>query len=102
MLIIAGMPECDCILAQVVVMLAESPKSVRTYKAYVTSSRLLFGLLIRRGTESTPVCRYKKAKAFVSSFPSYPVPLHLRNAPTKLMSDVSSIFFISFTNDDDF
>lgn len=30
------MPEADCILAQVVVMLAESPKSVRSYKAWVT------------------------------------------------------------------
>ncbi|KNZ46361.1 hypothetical protein VP01_732g1 [Puccinia sorghi] len=95
-----GMPECDCILAQVVVMLAESPKSVRTYKAYVTSSRLLFGLLIRRGTESTPVCRYKKAKAFVSSFPSYPVPLHLRNAPTKLMSDLG--YFADYKYEPDY
>ncbi|POV97366.1 hypothetical protein PSTT_15092 [Puccinia striiformis] len=59
-----GMPECDCILAQVVVMLAESSKSVRTYKAY------------------------KKAKALVNSLPSYPVPIHLRNAPTKMMSEL--------------
>ncbi|PLW05433.1 hypothetical protein PCANC_23929 [Puccinia coronata f. sp. avenae] len=59
-----GMPECDCILAQVAVMLAESPKSVRTYKAY------------------------KQAKALVNSLPSYPVPIHLRNAPTKMMSDL--------------
>ncbi|KAI9624844.1 hypothetical protein H4Q26_016619 [Puccinia striiformis f. sp. tritici PST-130] len=44
-----GMPECDCILAQVVVMLAESTKSVRTYKAY------------------------KKAKALVNALPSYPL-----------------------------
>ncbi|KAH9448702.1 hypothetical protein Pst134EA_027996 [Puccinia striiformis f. sp. tritici] len=59
-----GMPECDCILAQVVVMLAESTKSVRTYKAY------------------------KKAKALVNALPSYPVPIHLRNAPTKMMSEL--------------
>jgi len=71
-----GMPECDCILAQVVVMLAESPKSVRTYKAY------------------------KKAKAFVSSFPSYPVPLHLRNAPTKLMSDLG--YFADYKYEPDY
>lgn len=32
---LTGMPECDCILAQVVVMLCESPKSVRVYNAYV-------------------------------------------------------------------
>ncbi|KAA1129323.1 hypothetical protein PGTUg99_027097 [Puccinia graminis f. sp. tritici] len=59
-----GMPECDCILAQVVVMLAESPKSVRTYKGY------------------------KRAKALVNSLPSYPVPIHLRNAPTKMMNEL--------------
>lgn len=29
----------------------------------------------------------KKAKAFVSKSPSYPVPIHLRNAPTQLLRD---------------
>ncbi|GAA5999811.1 ssDNA-dependent ATPase MGS1 [Rhodotorula paludigena] len=56
-----GMPECDCILAQTVVMLAESPKSVRTYKAYNAAKRL------------------------VQDAENYPVPLHIRNAPTGLM-----------------
>ncbi|GAA5827439.1 hypothetical protein JCM11251_003814 [Rhodosporidiobolus azoricus] len=59
-----GMPECDCILAQVVVMLAESPKSVRTYKAYGAARRLV------RETEN------------------YPVPMHIRNAPTGLMKSL--------------
>lgn len=59
-----GMPECDCILAQVVVMLAESPKSVRAYKAY------------------------NRAKSFVNQHPAYPVPIHLRNAPTKMMKEL--------------
>ncbi|KAI5475785.1 Werner helicase interacting protein 1 [Pseudohyphozyma bogoriensis] len=59
-----GMPECDCILAQVVVMLAESPKSVRSYKAY------------------------NAAKALVDREENYPVPLHIRNAPTGLMKSL--------------
>ncbi|GAA5864933.1 hypothetical protein JCM3774_003913 [Rhodotorula dairenensis] len=59
-----GMPECDCILAQVVVMLAESPKSVRVYKGY------------------------NAAKALVRDSEAYPVPLHIRNAPTGLMKQL--------------
>ncbi|GAA5901309.1 ssDNA-dependent ATPase MGS1 [Sporobolomyces salmoneus] len=59
--LLIGMPECDCILAEVVVALAESPKSIRTYSAY------------------------KKAKALVRDSENYPVPLHIRNAPTGLM-----------------
>ncbi|BGP33284.1 DNA-dependent ATPase mgs1 [Rhodotorula toruloides] len=59
-----GMPECDCILAQVVVVLAESPKSVRTYKAY------------------------NAAKKLVKESENYPVPLHIRNAPTGLMKQL--------------
>lgn len=42
-------------------MLAESPKSVRTYKAYNAAKRL------------------------VQDAENYPVPLHIRNAPTGLM-----------------
>ncbi|KAL8292030.1 hypothetical protein RQP46_001496 [Phenoliferia psychrophenolica] len=62
--LLIGMPECDCILAQVVVMLAESPKSVRVYKAY------------------------NAAKAFVDAKEGYPVPIHIRNAPTGLMKSL--------------
>lgn len=56
-----GMPECDTILAHLVVHLAETKKSVRTYKAY------------------------NKVKAVIRQEPNYPVPHHIRNAPTKLM-----------------
>lgn len=57
-------PECDCILAQAVVHLAEAPKSVRVYKAY------------------------GEAKSLVKGEQNYPVPLHIRNAPTKLMKQL--------------
>ncbi|KAI7904560.1 DNA polymerase III, clamp loader complex, gamma/delta/delta subunit [Cokeromyces recurvatus] len=59
-----GMPECDTILAHLVVHLAETKKSVRSYKAY------------------------KLVKQFIKEKPAYPVPLHIRNAPTKLMKDL--------------
>lgn len=58
------MPECDCILAQCAVHLAEAPKSVRVYKAY------------------------NAAKALVNNERAYPIPLHIRNAPTRLMKDL--------------
>lgn len=59
-----GMPECDTILAHLVVHLAETKKSVRSYKAY------------------------NLVKQTIRQEPSYPVPLHIRNAPTKLMKVV--------------
>ena len=55
------MPECDCILAQCAVYLAEAKKSIRVYAAY------------------------NKVKALVKTEQAYPVPLHIRNAPTGLM-----------------
>ncbi|GAA5907480.1 hypothetical protein JCM8208_001389 [Rhodotorula glutinis] len=61
---LVGLPECDCILAQVVVMLAESPKSVRVYNAY------------------------NAAKALVKRSQQYPIPMHIRNAPTGLMKQL--------------
>lgn len=59
-----GMPECDCILAHCIVYLAEAPKSIRVYQAY--------GM----------------AKSLVNSEQAYPVPIHIRNAPTKLMKNL--------------
>jgi len=59
-----GMPECDVILAQCVVYLAKSKKSVEIYQAY------------------------KKVKEDVKNSVDEPVPLHLRNAPTKLMKEL--------------
>ncbi|CDH59113.1 werner helicase interacting protein 1 [Lichtheimia corymbifera JMRC:FSU:9682] len=59
-----GMPECDTILAHVATYLAETKKSVRTYKAY------------------------NKVKEVIRQQPNYPVPMHIRNAPTKLMKNL--------------
>lgn len=65
-----GMPECDTILAHVVVHLAETKKSVRSYKAY------------------------KAVKETIKQRPAYPVPLHIRNAPTRLMKVMFCLFYI--------
>lgn len=60
-----GMPECSVNLAQAVVYLAQSKKSNALYTAYA------------------------KVKADIAEFPNEPVPLHLRNAPTRLMKDLA-------------
>lgn len=59
-----GMPEAQLILAHIVVYLAKAPKSRATTNAL------------------------SKAKEAVYEFPNEPVPLHLRNAPTKLMKNL--------------
>lgn len=59
-----GMPECDVILAQCVVYLAKSKKSVEVYQAY------------------------GQVKQDVKETMDEPVPLHLRNAPMKLMKEI--------------
>lgn len=59
-----GMPECEINLAQAVVYLAKSKKSNALYQAY------------------------DKVKRDISLFPNEPVPLQLRNAPTKLMKNL--------------
>ncbi|KAH9102073.1 hypothetical protein AeMF1_021279 [Aphanomyces euteiches] len=61
-----GMPECDVILAHCVVHLARAPKSVEVYKAYKLVKQTL-----AEWTGPVP-----------------DVPLHLRNAPTRLMKDL--------------
>ncbi|XP_035526211.1 ATPase WRNIP1 [Morone saxatilis] len=61
-----GMPECEVILAQCAVYLARAPKSVQIYKAYANVKACL---------------RNHKG-------PLPPVPLHLRNAPTRLMKQL--------------
>jgi putative ATPase len=58
------MPECALALAQATVYLALAPKSNALYAAY---------------------CRVQRA---VADRPAYPVPLHLRNAPTRLMREL--------------
>lgn len=56
-----GSPEGELAIAQAVVYLACAPKSNAVYKAF------------------------NEIRAMVQSQPSYEVPLHLRNAPTRLM-----------------
>ncbi len=59
-----GSPEGDLALAQAVVYLALAPKSNAVYKAY------------------------GEVLADIESNPAEPVPLHLRNAPTRLMKEL--------------
>lgn len=61
---VIGYPECSIILSQAVVYLACSPKSNASYMGI------------------------KKAKAIVAETGNLSVPMHLRNAPTKLMNDL--------------
>uniref|UniRef100_A0A3P9KLD0 WRN helicase interacting protein 1 n=1 Tax=Oryzias latipes TaxID=8090 RepID=A0A3P9KLD0_ORYLA len=61
-----GMPECEVILAQCVIYLARAPKSVEIYQAYSNVKACL--------------------RNHKGPLPS--VPLHLRNAPTKLMKQL--------------
>lgn len=62
---VIGMPESTLILSQVVVYLASSPKSNASYLAI------------------------KKAQKLAQETINLPIPLHLRNAPTKLMKDLN-------------
>jgi putative ATPase len=62
---VIGYPECDLILGQTVVYLATSPKSNASYAAI------------------------KAASQKVRETGDLPVPLHLRNAPTKLMKQLN-------------
>jgi len=59
-----GMPEAALVLSQVVTYLASCPKSNASYMAI------------------------NKANEDVKSLPAYDVPLHLKNAPTKLMKEL--------------
>lgn len=59
-----GMPECGVHLAHAAIYMALSKKSVVAYDAY------------------------EKAKKDVEEFGNLPVPMHIRNAPTKLMKDL--------------
>ncbi|ODV80354.1 P-loop containing nucleoside triphosphate hydrolase protein, partial [Suhomyces tanzawaensis NRRL Y-17324] len=62
-----GMPEGEIILAHCAVKLARAPKSTKSYRALRT------------------------AQALLTEHPEYtklPIPLHIRNAPTKLMKEL--------------
>ncbi|TXT13470.1 hypothetical protein VHUM_00837 [Vanrija humicola] len=58
---VIGLPECRINLAHLVAYLAEAPKSTRSYEAY------------------------KRAESLATNPPLPPVPLQVRNAPTRLM-----------------
>ena len=60
-----GLPECNVILAQAVVYLAKCEKSNELYVAYGQAAR------------------------DIKELGNLPVPLHIRNAPTKLMKDLN-------------
>ena len=59
-----GLPECNVILAQAVVYMAKCKKSNELYTAYL------------------------EAAHDVEQYGNLPVPLHIRNAPTKLMKEL--------------
>lgn len=59
-----GVPECNVILSQVTVYLAQAPKSNAIYAAY------------------------NLVQEDIRNFPQEPVPLHIRNAPTTLMKNL--------------
>ena len=59
-----GMPESGIILSHVVTVLAKSSKNRQTYDAW------------------------ERAKRLAADTPNLPVPIHLRNAPTKLMKNL--------------
>ena len=59
-----GMPECGVILAQCAAYLARAPKSNALYVAY------------------------QNVQQDIRDLPNAPVPLHIRNAPTKLMKNL--------------
>jgi putative ATPase len=71
-----GMPEAQLILSHICLYLATAKKSRATTNALA------------------------KAKAAVYEFPNEPVPLHLRNAPTKLMKELN--YGKNYTWSDDF
>ena len=59
-----GMPECTLNLTQAVVYMAMAPKSNSIYRAY------------------------EEAKEDAGTMMAEPVPLQIRNAPTRLMADL--------------
>ena len=72
-----GSPEGELALAECVIYLAIAPKSNAVYKAF------------------------NEAKALIKKDGTRPVPLHLRNAPTKLMKDLSFGKNYRYVHDED-
>lgn len=73
-----GMPEANTALSQLVVYLATAPKSNAVYTAY------------------------KSARNLAKSTSNYGVPLHIRNAPTKLMKDLGYNKDYKYSHDFDY
>jgi putative ATPase len=61
---VMGMPECNLALAEAVVYMAKAPKSNRLYTAY------------------------GKVREDIDKYGGLPVPMEIRNAPTKFMKDI--------------
>lgn len=74
---VIGYPECAITLSHVAVYLATCPKSNETYTAW------------------------GEAMVDVEAQGNAPVPLHLRNAPTKLMKDIGYHRGYKYSHDDD-
>ncbi len=72
-----GSPEGELALAEATVYLAVAPKSNAVYTAY------------------------KAARAFVKQDGTRPIPLHLRNAPTRLMKDLGYGSDYRYAHDED-
>jgi putative ATPase len=72
-----GSPEGELALAECLVYLAMAPKSNAVYKAF------------------------NEAKAFVKNDGTRPVPMHLRNAPTKLMKELDYGKGYRYAHDED-
>jgi putative ATPase len=72
-----GSPEGELTLAQCVVYLAVAPKSNAVYKAF------------------------NATKKFIKQDGTRPIPLHLRNAPTKLMKDLDYGKNYRYAHDED-
>jgi len=72
-----GSPEGELALAEAVIYLAVAPKSNAVYAAY------------------------NQARAFVAQDGSRPVPLHIRNAPTRLMKDLGMGKDYRYAHDED-
>jgi putative ATPase len=72
-----GSPEGELAIAEAVIYLAAAPKSNAVYEAY------------------------NAARAFVSKDATRPVPMHLRNAPTRLMKDLGYGKGYRYAHDED-
>ncbi len=72
-----GSPEGELTLAQAVIYMAVAPKSNAVYSAW------------------------QQARADIQSQPSHEVPLHLRNAPTRLMKDLDHGVDYRYAHDED-